>query len=85
MTIASGTRLGPYELLAPIGAGKLMAADVRATGSKLETEEPKPLFDLRREALEVSPDGSRFLAFVPVDTEPAPVTVVLNWGLGREK
>ena len=63
---------------------KLMAVEVRALGSKLETGDPKPLFELRREAFEVAPDG-RFLAVVPVDSEAAPVTVVLNWGLDRGK
>ena len=63
---------------------KLMAVDLRAVGSKLETGDPKPLFEHRGEAFEVAPDG-RILAVVPVDAEPAPITVVLNWGLGRAK
>ena len=46
--------------------------------------DPKRLFALRRDAFEVAPDG-RFLAVVPLDNEAAPVTVVLNWGLGRGK
>ena len=65
--------------------GKLMAVDVRVLGPKLETGEPKALFEVRRSALELSTDDTRLLAVVPVETEPAPVTVVLNWGLERGK
>ena len=74
---------GGTELFYIAADRKLMAVELRAVGSKLETGDPKPLFELRGE-VEVAPDG-RFLAVVPVDTDPAPVTVVLNWGLGRAK
>ena len=63
---------------------KLMAVELRLVGSRLETGDPKPLFELRRDAFEIASDG-RFLAVVPVELEPAPVTVVLDWGLGRGK
>ena len=72
------------ELLYLSADRKLMAVELRGLGSKLETGDPKPLFEVRREALDVASDG-RFLAVVPVDSEPAPITIVLNWGLGREK
>jgi Tol biopolymer transport system component len=74
---ASGT-----ELFYVSADRKLMAVPLRTLGSELETGDPKPLFELRREAFEVAADG-RFLAVVPVEAESAPVTVVLNWGLGR--
>ena len=37
MTLAAGTRLGPYETLAPIGAGG-MGEVYRATDTKLDRE-----------------------------------------------
>nr|MDQ5871041.1 hypothetical protein [Acidobacteriota bacterium] len=65
--------------------GKLNAIDVAEVGSKLETSPPKALFDVRGDVA-LSPDGSRFLTVVPVEDDSArPVTVVLNWGLGRKK
>jgi hypothetical protein len=63
---------------------KLMAVDVRVAGLKLETGDPKPLFEIRREGLGISRDGSRFLAVVPVEEESRPVTVVLNWKMEQK-
>jgi Tol biopolymer transport system component/predicted Ser/Thr protein kinase len=62
----------------------LMAADLRPAGAKLETGDPKALFELRRDGLEISPDGNRFLAVVPVDEASQPVTVVLNWKMEQK-
>ena len=63
---------------------QLMAVPVRVTGSKLETGDPKALFELKREGLAISRDGSRFLAVVPVEEESRPVTVALNWKMEKK-
>ena len=73
------------ELFYTSSDGKLNAIAVAEAGSKLETSPPTPLFDVRGDVA-LSPDGSRFLTAVRVEDDSArPVTVVLNWGLGREK
>jgi eukaryotic-like serine/threonine-protein kinase len=63
---------------------RLMAVDVRVSESRLETGEPKVLFELRREGLTVSPDG-RFLAVVPVEQDSRPISMVVNWTAGLKK
>jgi hypothetical protein len=74
--------------------GKLMAADVKATASALETGRPHALFDTgirasffeRRNQYLVARDGQRFLVNVSAEDEnPSPITVVLNWDATRRQ
>ena len=76
--------------------GKLMAVDVKSTGTTLEAGTPKALFDTgyinllhtgNYHTYAVSPDGQRFLIPRPpasstVDSGSAPIAVVLNWAAG---
>jgi dipeptidyl aminopeptidase/acylaminoacyl peptidase len=78
-----------------LSSGKLMATDIRATGSSLQPAVPRVLFDsgyvdiplvVNYHPYATSPDGQRFLIPRPEsasaaasDQAPAPITVVLNW------
>jgi len=71
---------------------KLMAVDIRTTGSELEAGIPKPLFPVAvrtgnaRNKYMPSRDGQRFLIDAPLGRESmTPTTIVLNWpaGLGK--
>ena len=72
--------------------GKLMATDIRVTGSSLQPAVPRALFDsgyvdaghsVNYHPYAVSPDGQRFLIPRPegasTEAAPPPITVVLNW------
>jgi serine/threonine protein kinase len=65
---------------------KLMAVDIKSTGSTLEQGIPKPLFDTFVDAYTapnryaVSRDGKRFLINTSTEGDGSkPITVVLNW------
>ena len=71
---------------------KLLSASFDSRGGLPKISIPAPLFSLSRAQLEegyigtkaqnwdVSPDGSKFLLFVPVaESDPSLLTVVLNW------
>jgi len=66
---------------------KMMAVEVKASGTKFDAGVPKPLFDVRQSAqFDVSKDG-RFLIHVSLDTAGTnvPLTVVVNWQAGLKK
>jgi hypothetical protein len=86
MSLSVGTRLGPYEILAPLGAGGMGEAEFKKTG------DPKTLFtapvlgvgiDIGPFRYDVSRDGQKFLIdAAPTDgaaTRPSTITIVLNW------
>jgi len=65
-----------------LSGGKLMAVEVKASGSSFEPGVPKLLFEkaVAGDHFDVSGDGQRFLIPVPVEEgSSAPITVVLNW------
>lgn len=71
MALETGTRFGPYEILAPAGAGGMgevhRARDVRAHYA-------------------VSADGQRFLVHtVDASDRGAPIQVVVNWPAGASR
>jgi hypothetical protein len=93
MTLATGTRLGPYEILASVGAGGmgevygardnlLLRRRALRDGDGTEGlrgQEPgvADRFDPLRRA---SADGQRFLLTTPLGDETAPpITLVQNW------
>jgi hypothetical protein len=97
MPLASGTRLGPYELLAPVGVGGMFPLDPArgeanslafvSSGRRAIPVSPS----LRRrprgpDARDVSPDGERFLAIVPeVVADELPLSAVVDWTAELEK
>jgi len=95
MSLAAGTKLGSYQILAPIGAGelfyvaadqKLMAVPVKLSAT-VEAGMPQPLFPVFPVGgpfFYYAPmrDGQRFLVNVPAGGEAAAaprITVVTNW------
>jgi eukaryotic-like serine/threonine-protein kinase len=78
-------------------SGKVMAVDVKSTGTTFEAGAPKELFDSAIVDLPhngpsypyaVSPDGQRFLiAQAPVSgvQATAPAVVVINWTAGLQR
>jgi Tol biopolymer transport system component len=64
---------------------KVMAVEIRETGTSLEVGVAKPLFQTRTlpgpgRRYDASPDGQRFLINVPEgEAELAPLTLVVNW------
>jgi len=82
MTIVSGTRLGPYEIVAPLGAGGMgesFRRTVRCSRRSKDAATPQALFPISG-PYDVTPDGQRFLTAVAID-HPAkrPLTLVTNW------
>jgi Tol biopolymer transport system component len=81
-------------------AGKMMAVDVRSSGSKFEAGAPRDLFDSpytnlqhagggRYHTYAVSADGKRFLIPYPPSSDAAnltvPIAVVENWTVAVKK
>jgi eukaryotic-like serine/threonine-protein kinase len=64
---------------------RLMAVAVGNHGATLELSVPRVLFEMRRSAYDVGPDG-RFLIFQPEESKPAvPIDVVINWASEMER
>ncbi|MBI2149713.1 MAG: hypothetical protein HYU27_03795 [Acidobacteria bacterium] len=81
MTLSAGTKLGTYEIVAPLGAGGM--------GAAVEPGNPVALFQTRiwgggtnanqNQQYDVAPDG-RFLTNIAAeDASAAPSTLLLNW------
>ncbi len=64
MALAVGTKLGPYEVVAAIGAG--------GTGEVYRARDSKPDRDL-------SADGQKFLMVDSGITSSPPLTLLQNW------
>ncbi|MEK7404638.1 MAG: hypothetical protein AAB225_05980, partial [Acidobacteriota bacterium] len=68
-----------------VAGTKLMAVEVKASGSSFEAGAPKALFearlvpDLRRNRFVVTADGKRFLVRTEAGDTSSPITVVVNW------
>ena len=69
MTLAAGARLGPYEIVAPLGAGG-MGEVYRARDTRLE----------REVAVKVLPKH-----LLVEEANPSPITVVTNWAVEVKK
>lgn len=82
MTLSAGTRLGAYEILAPIGAGG-MGEVSRAADSRLSRNVAIKVASGRRQTRSgyaVSPDGARlFVLLLDRRAIPTQISVVLNW------
>ena len=79
MSLAPGTRIGPYVIVGPLGAGATFQAGV-----------PQPLFETRINGpfarFAVTANGQRFLVPTPVSEAIAsPATVVMNWTAGIKR
>lgn len=68
MPLTAGTLLGPYEILSPLGVGRMgeVLFDLTARGPVLDDYAP-------------SADGQRILVKVRVSTEAPRIHVVVNW------
>jgi hypothetical protein len=77
MTLDPGTRLGPYEILSPLGAGGMVAGR--------ETALFQTPFREDSVAYDVTPDGERFLVATLSSTSRKPFALVSDWTrlLGR--
>jgi eukaryotic-like serine/threonine-protein kinase len=100
MTIAAGTKLGTYEILAPIGAGG-MGEVYRARDSKLERDvalkvlpeafarDAERMARFQREAKVLAslshPNIAPIYGLEDSSTTQAPFNVVLNWQAGLKK
>ena len=72
-----------------LNGNKMMAVDIKGTGTNPEPGVPQALFEVRlgptNPSFDVSKDG-RFLIPTPVEqTAAAPITVVVNWTAGFKK
>ena len=66
---------------------KMMAVEIKGTGTAFQASAPRPLFTVPvQEQYDVSKDG-RFLIHVPVNQNATglPITVVKNWQAGLRK
>jgi len=87
MTLAAGSRLGPYEIVSPLGAGG-MGELYRARDTRLERTvavsdlaalaSAHPRYDVAR-------DGKKFLVTTGVPQELSPITVLTNGTAELEK
>jgi hypothetical protein len=74
MPLTAGTRLGPYEILAPLGAGSMGKA--RDTRIFLKAARFTPGFLAWGDTL----DGQRFLMVEPAKAQAVQsLTVLFNW------
>jgi hypothetical protein len=77
MSVGSGARLGPYEIVAPIGAPRALFP----TGTA-----PPTAASANRRQYAVAKDGKRFLVIVPEQgASSSLITVFVNWLAAREK
>ncbi len=95
MSLSAGARIGPYEIVAPIGAGGMgdvyrgrdegcagWPTCVRGGGSAgpLQCSHPNVPPRFNRFNYAVAADGKRFLVNTGVgDVTETPLTVVVNW------
>jgi serine/threonine protein kinase len=86
MSLTAGVRLGPYEILAPLGSGGMgevyKARDTRLDRTVAIKILPAALaLDPQfRDPYVVTGDGQRFLVMVPVGAAPADtIQVVTDW------
>jgi hypothetical protein len=61
---------------------RLMASQIRASGSTIEAGTPVPLFSKPQGPYAASSDGQRFLVGV-VSADASPITILLNWAGAR--
>ena len=74
MNLSAGTKLGPYEIVAPLGAGG-MGEVYRARDSKLTRD---VAIEVLWPAYDISPDGQRFL-MMKSDAAATSIVVVQDW------
>ncbi len=77
------------ELFYLAATGQILAAEVRTGEGTVIVGPPRPVFGrslgFTQQSWEVSPDGQRILAAVPVGPPPEPITLVQNWTAALKK
>jgi serine/threonine protein kinase len=78
MTVAVGSRLGPYEILAPLGAG--------GRGEVYRARDTRLARAVALNDYDVTAEGQRFLIGTLVgEANRSPVNVILNWAAGLKR
>jgi len=94
MSLPSGTKLGPYEIVSPLGAGgldtQLYAVDTSARNNEFIAENVRPLLAIRNAfpngtPFEPDASGRRFLVAVPSQGSTSPIELITNWTAALNK
>ena len=78
MSLSAGSRLGPYKVIAPTGAGGMSACGRSERAILRHCEQARGKTGDKRADIWAA-NGQRFIASQALAGSDAPITVVLNW------